>query len=444
MFTKIIKLENVKQWQHNSLGGSENDFGKLNLIYGRNGAGKSTLTKILDLINKRDSVKIKQLSPLETQKEPIFNFMIKGKNITLASLDQAPEFHIFNQDFISENLYSSNGVESSQLVNYYDFCLGKTSVDKQNEIDKLKEEISKLTNLLQPLETKLKGQFNKSIDQIKKIPLKENIDSEISKLEEKLADIKAVNLYRQRKKISNLGIAKPSFDKSIFEVNLEKISQDAQEKVSQHMKNHFKKEDEHWIKDGLELVTETKACPFCAQNLANSPIFSFYSEFITESYKDACTNFEFNHHPAFESKAYDIGISIEELNEKISTNEELIQTWSDRVEKVDLKFDLKELEITYKLFFHEVRDLITKKEKDILAQVNFDKFDKLLKDVYEKAEFTEYNEKVTIFNQRIDNYLANLVEDDSTAISQTISELKLVKLRYSKEVIDELEKFRKY
>ena len=51
MFTKIIKLENVKQWQHTgSKGGSENDFSKLNLIYGRNGAGKSTLTKILDLI----------------------------------------------------------------------------------------------------------------------------------------------------------------------------------------------------------------------------------------------------------------------------------------------------------------------------------------------------------------------------------------------------------
>lgn len=71
MFTKIIKLENVKQWQHTgSKGGSENDFSKLNLIYGRNGAGKSTLTKILDLINKRDIAKIKKLAPLETEKEP--------------------------------------------------------------------------------------------------------------------------------------------------------------------------------------------------------------------------------------------------------------------------------------------------------------------------------------------------------------------------------------
>lgn len=88
MFTKIIKLENVKQWQHTgSKGGSENDFGKLNLIYGRNGAGKSTLTKILDLINKRDIANIKQLAPLEREAEPIFNFIIAGKNITLTSID---------------------------------------------------------------------------------------------------------------------------------------------------------------------------------------------------------------------------------------------------------------------------------------------------------------------------------------------------------------------
>ena len=97
-----------------------------------------------------------------------------------------------------------------------------------------------------------------------------------------------------------------------------------------------------------------------------------------------------------------------------------------------------------KLFFHEVSNLITKKEKDILAKVNFDKFDSLLKDIYEKANFTEYNKKVAIFNQRIDNYFATLIKDDSAVISQKNSELALVKLRYSKEVIDDLEKFSKY
>lgn len=445
MFTKIIKLENVKQWQHTgSKGGSENDFGKLNLIYGRNGAGKSTLTKILDLINKRDIAKIKKLAPLETEKEPLFNFMIKGNSITLATLDQAPEFHIFNQDFVDENLYSSNGVESSQLVNYYDFCLGKVSVDKQKEVDKLKSEITTLTTSMQPLEAKLKTQFNRTIEQIKKIPNKDNVDTEIAKLNEKLIDQKSVNLYRQRKKLSLLNLVNPIFDKSIFKTNLEEISKEAQEKVTQHIKEHFAKDDEDWIKDGLELVTDTKNCPFCAQSLNNSPIFSFYSEFITDSYKRACDDFELKKYSDFESKAYEIGIRLDELVEIIASNFDLIQTWSDRIEKLDLIIELKELNNAYKLFFHEVRNLITKKEKDILTSVNFNKFDDLLKSVYEKANFTDYNDKVSVFNQRIDEYLATLSQDQSQIINQQISELKLIQLRFSKEAISDLESFSNY
>ena len=446
MFTKIIKLENVKQWQHTgSKGGSENDFGKLNLIYGRNGAGKSTLTKILDLINKRDIAKIKKLAPLETEKEPLFNFIVKGKNITLTTLDQAPEFHIFNQDFVDENLYSSNGVESSQLVNYYDFCLGKVSVDKQKEVDKLKSEITTLTTLMQPLEAKLKSQFgNKTIEQIRKIKFQENIDLEIDKLNEKLHDQKSVNLYRQRKRLTLLSFVTPSFDKNIFESKLEKISQVAQQKVTQHMSEHLKKEDEHWIKDGLDLVTDTNSCPFCAQNLNNSPIFSFYSEFITESYKQACDDFELKKYPNFEKQAYEIGIRIDELKVIIVTNIDLMQIWADRIETLDFTYELKALENAYKLFFHEVRNLIEKKEKDILVNVNFDKFDQLLKVVYEESNFTDYNDKVSLFNQRVDEYLATLSKDESKDINQKITDLRFSKLRFSNEVISDLDNFSQY
>lgn len=446
MFTKIIKLENVKQWRHAGVsGGSESDFGKLNLIYGRNGAGKSTLTKILDLINKRDIAKIKQLGPLESEGEPIFNFIIKGKNITLTSIDQAPEFHIFNQNFIDENLYSSNGVESSQLVNYYDFCLGKVSVNKQKQVDTYKIEIAKLTAQMQPLEAKLRAQFGKkTIDQIRKIKFKENTETEIEKLTKTLHDQKSVNLYRQRKKLTVLSLVTPTFDKSIFETNLEKISKEAQEKVTQHMEKHFLKQDEHWIKDGLELVTETQFCPFCAQSLESSPIFSFYSEFITDSYKQACDDFKLKQHSHFESKANGIGIRIDELAEIITSNIDLIQIWSDRIDPLDLSFDLKELDSSYRLFSREVKDLVMKKEKDILTKINFEEFDKLLKAIYEKADFKKYNEDGSIFNKRIDEYLATLSQDQSQIIHQQILDLQLIQVRFSQEVISDLDNYQNY
>ncbi|ENU19815.1 hypothetical protein F994_01753 [Acinetobacter bohemicus ANC 3994] len=119
----------------------------------------------------------------------------------------------------------------------------------------------------------------------------------------------------------------------------------------------------------------------------------------------------------------------------------MIQIWSDRIEKLDLIIELKDLNNAYKLFFHEVSELITKKEKDILAFVNFNKFDELLKSVYEKANFTNYNDKISVFNQRVDAYLITLSKDESQVINQKIAELKLSKLRFSNEVIFDLDCF---
>lgn len=298
---------------------------------------------------------------------------------------------------------------------------------------------------MQPLEAKLRAQFgNKTIDQIRKIKFKENTEVEIENLKQTLHDQKSVNLYRQRKKLTILSLVTPTFDKSIFETNLEKISKEAQEKVTRHMKEHFAKDNEHWIKDGLELVTEANFCPFCAQSLNDSPIFNFYSEFITESYKQACDEFELKQYPSFEKKAYAIGIGIDELKEIILANTDLIQTWSDRIEKLDLTLELKDLENTYKLFFHEVREIITKKQKDILAEIDFENFDKRLKAIYEKANFEKYNEDVLIFNKRIDEYLATLSQDQSQTIIQKISDLQLIQLRFSQEVISDLEKYQNY
>src|SRR5690606_978020 len=117
-------------------------------------------------------------------------------------------------------------------------------------------------------------------------------------------------------------------------------------------------------------------------------------------YRQKPIYFELKKYSNFDSKAYAIGICIDELKEIIATNIDLIQIWSDRIEKLNFNFELKALENAYKILSHEVRDLITKKEKDILIKVNFDNFDRLLESVYKKADFKEYNENILIFNQK--------------------------------------------
>ena len=79
------------------------------------------------------------------------------------------------------------------------------------------------------------------------------------------------------------------------------------------------------------------------------------------------SHFELKKYPNFEKKAYEIGIRIDELKVIIVTNIDLMQIWADRIETLDFTYELRALENAYKLFFHEVRNLIEKKEKDILV-----------------------------------------------------------------------------
>ncbi|TOA71834.1 AAA family ATPase, partial [Vibrio parahaemolyticus] len=78
MLERIIKIENIKQWQHKRA--LTQGFDKLNLIYGRNGSGKSTLSKIFNFINESDKAAIEALKPLESDGVPALNLRVGGKN----------------------------------------------------------------------------------------------------------------------------------------------------------------------------------------------------------------------------------------------------------------------------------------------------------------------------------------------------------------------------
>ena len=180
MFEKIIKIENIKQWQHKRV--LNQSFDMLNLIYGRNGSGKSTLCKLFESINQNDKLSIQALQPIESDGKQNLNFRIDAKSITLDSLQSNFIFQVFNQEFIDNNLYISNSKDRKQLSNYYDFSLGKISVEKEKKIDLIKAENEDLTAQITPLTTKLSVRFNsKSSNKIRAIRAIENADDELKR-----------------------------------------------------------------------------------------------------------------------------------------------------------------------------------------------------------------------------------------------------------------------
>lgn len=436
MLERIIKIENIKQWQHKRA--LTQGFDKLNLIYGRNGSGKSTLSKIFSFINESDKAAIEALKPLESDGVPALNLRVGGETVTLNSLQTPFIFQVFNQEFIDSNLYIPNAKDRSQLTNYYEFSLGKVSVLKEQEIDTLKAEIDAINVQLSPIDTRLTTKFpGKTVAKIRGMKATPDADAEIASLEAQIQDLKSVEHYKSRKKLSPLALTKPDLDTSVFTLNIESLSKEAQEKVELHIAKNLKERDVMWLETGTQLVNETDNCPFCAQPLANSNIFGLYQDFINDSYTKASDKFELDG-DQFELDVRDIGCKIEDLEALVKSNSEIIKTWSDRIEGFNPQYDFKDLNSLSTSIVFECVNLIKEKKKDLLLETNFTKFNQLFDIIFNGFDFSAYNREVQEFNEQVTKFLNQLATGSTQALQAKIENIEETKKRFETEVADDL------
>ncbi|WP_114742414.1 AAA family ATPase [Vibrio cholerae] len=442
MLERIIKIENIKQWQHK--GGLNQSFDKLNLIYGRNGTGKSTLCKLFESINRSDKASIQALQPKESQDKQNLHLRVTSQNITLDSLQSPFTFQVFNQTFIDNNLYISNSRDRKQLSNYYEFSLGSVSVEKEKDIEQLKSTNDAITSLINPITSRLSVKFpSKTPAAIRKIKEIKDPDQKIADLESKIQDLKSEAHFKKRRRLTELKIEQPEIDISVFELNISAISKDAEEKVNKHIEENQKEQDKPWIESGLKLVTENNNCPFCAQSLSLSPIFSLYKEFISESYLTASRNFELES-DAFELNVRDVGVKIEQLEKAVQSNQEIMNEWSDRIESEKLNFDFSEFKRQSNSLLLECQRLIKEKQKDLLKNVDFSKFNDVLGQIFNRLDFSAYNENVIDFNSKIDLFINGLATDTTQSIQSKIDQIKESKLRFTSDVVTDLANLKTY
>lgn len=436
MLEKILKIENIKQWQHK--GGLSQGFDKLNLIYGRNGSGKSTLSKIFNFINENDKAAIEALKPLESDGVPALSLRVGGANVTLNSLQTQFNFQVFNQEFIDSNLYIPNAKDRSQLTNYYEFSLGKVSVLKEQKIDTLKAEIDAINVQLSPIDTRLTTKFpSKTVTKIRGITSTPNADAEIANLEAQIQDLKSVEHYKSRKKLSPMALTKPELDTSVFILNIESLSKEAQEKVELHIANNLTERDVMWLETGTQLVNESDNCPLCAQPLANSSIFSLYQDFISDSYTKASDKFEHDS-DQFELVVKAIGSKIGDLEALVKSNSEIIKTWSDRIKGFNPEYDFKDLNSLSTSIELECINLIKEKKKDLLLETDFTNFNKLFDRINDEFDFSAYNSVVQEFNEQVTKFLNELATGSTQAFQSKIDNIEETKKRFETEVVDDL------
>lgn len=312
------------------------------------------------------------------------------------------------------------------------------SVLKEQEIDKLKAEIEKINVQLSPIETRLTTKFpQKTVAKIRGIKATPNADAEIEKLDAQIRDLKSVEHYKNRNKLAPLALTKPDLDTSVFTLNIESLSKEAQEKVELHIANNLKERDVMWLETGTQLVSESDNCPFCAQPLANSNIFKLYQDFINDSYTQASDKFE-SDSDKFESDVRAIGCKVEDLEALVKSNNEIIKTWSDRIQGFNPQYDFQNLLSLSTSIELECVKLINEKKKDLLLETDFTHFNQLIDSIFDGLDFSAYNNEVKEFNDQVTNFLNQLATGSTQTLQDKIDNINETKKRFEEEVIDDL------
>lgn len=101
------------------------DLGRYNLVYGWNGTGKTTLSRVFR------ALELRRPPPLGEAELRINGGNVRGENFAQSTLP----IRVFNRDFIHESVFPVGGGDVPPI-----FVVGKESVEKQKEADRLKAE----------------------------------------------------------------------------------------------------------------------------------------------------------------------------------------------------------------------------------------------------------------------------------------------------------------
>ncbi len=269
------------------------DFGRYNLIYGWNGTGKTTISRILRALELRQKPPIGQIQLVIGTEE------VPGERFPQISVP----IRVFNRDFVEESVFRKGGSELPPI-----FVFGKENVEKQKEVEKLKQQLEDAQSRLTQANAKkeeAEKQFDRfCIDRAKIIKDmlrsrgqnrfnnydKSDFRRDAQKMAEagngavyRLSDTERDRLLKQHQavpkpKVQELIYALPDFGAIVSRVsNL--LTTTVVSATIEALKNDPSLAD--WTRQGLELHRERKAerCLFCEQSLPKDRLAALEKHF---------------------------------------------------------------------------------------------------------------------------------------------------------------------
>lgn len=292
----IPLLRNVGQFDSvNS--GAQLIMSRFCLVYAENGRGKTTLATILSSLSSGNAALIENRQRLGSANSPHIVLTINGSSVVYqngAWESQLPDVAVFDDAFVAANVCSGIEVESSHRQNLHELILGAQGVTLNTALQGHIAEIERCNRELRTQENQIPvSQYSGlSVDDFVSLPHEEGIDENIQTAERNLSAARSSDAIRQRDAF--LTFALPTFDITAIEHVLSQTLPSLQAQTMQEVRKHLNNIGagaESWVSDGMNRIhsgdiqsADSDECPFCAQDLNNSPILQHYEAYFSDAY----------------------------------------------------------------------------------------------------------------------------------------------------------------
>lgn len=296
MINAIHLLRNIGQFD-SVASGTNIPLQRLTLVYAENGRGKTTLAAILRSLATGDAIPIAERKRLAAQHPPQVvldciggpphaMFQNNAWNRTL------PAMLTFDDCFIDNNVYSGLVVGPIHRQNLHELILGAQGVALSKKLQKLAAEIEAHNTELRTRSAAIPStdRGTLSVDDYCALPARDDIDEAIQAAERNLAAIRQLDSVRNTPIFSEISL--PSVDavaiNAILQRDLPALNASTATLLEQHFA-HLGDDGELWVAAGMRKIPAAadgaQACPFCAQDLAASPLITHYGAYFGEAYK---------------------------------------------------------------------------------------------------------------------------------------------------------------
>ena len=414
-------------------------------IYAENARGKTTLAAILRSLGKNDPIYVNERARLGASSPP--HIVISGSNGEQAVFQNGAwtsrfgDIVVFDDLFVAENVCSGLSVEAGHRQNLHELIIGAQGVALSNQLQTHVYRIEAHNRELQTrgnaIPANVRGGL--SIDDFCALEPREDIDAAIQAAERSLAAAKQANAVNERAEF--LPLTLPEFDLAAvtrtLEQGLPELEAEAAARVQEHLAM-LGDGGESWVADGMPRIDEVSVggeqpiCPFCAQDLAGSPLIAHYQAYFGDAYRALRESISNQIADLERAHSGEIQAAFER-SVRVATQSR--QFWAQFVEVPEIDLDTAAITRSWLDASNAVIEVLRRKQSAPLDQLALEDNVQEAIDAYNgyRLQVVALSDALAAVNQQIAIVKENAAAADEAALQTDLNRLNAVRARFELE-----------